>query len=217
MLKFFTVVIFCLLSSLNILGEDVKQPVFLICPHQDDANSISLYVLCDKDHPEVLKGVGIEEISGKNTKNSGPKLMAAYSEVLKAQKNSNVKKNQISELLANEFETGSLPAGENGKINIILKDGVYNIHIKSKINVDNSFEVGGNSKDKRDVVLTYSRVYKEWKLEAKTFVDEIGKNFVGQYPKTITGLIFNAGTTTVFNMILIDEFLIPHVIYKKDN
>lgn len=212
MIKAILVIIFCLISF-NIFSEEtaqtIKQPLFLICPHVEGSSSLSLYAIVDSKDTSKLLGVGLEELVGKNSKDN------QYSDVQKAQVDSSVQKNTISELKLDSFPKGQLTYQDILKINVVIKDGIYSLDIDSKTSIDGHFQVGGIEKNSKNVIIEYGKLLKTWRLIANTFVDKEGTNIVKDNSKIITGLRIVASTTVVSRIVLIDEFGNGYVIYDK--
>src|SRR5438105_4174520 len=74
-----------------------KQPVFLFCPHKESAGAWSLYVVVDKNHPSKPLALGLEELTGKNSRD------LTYKGVLAAQKDPATPRNLIAQVEAKDF------------------------------------------------------------------------------------------------------------------
>ena len=174
-------------------AELVKQPVFLFCPHRESANSWSLYVLVDKNDPTKPLGLGLEELSGKNSKDN------TYNGVLDAQKNPGTQRNPVSFLEAKNFGASTLDIKENNMLSIGVtpaKDGLH-LEVNARISIDQHFIVGGSEKNLRDLVLAYSYLNKCWVAKSPALQDKDGNNQVGRYALPLTGIVFTASATGV--------------------
>jgi len=53
-------------------AEGVKQPVFVMVPHNKKYSAWSLFVVADKDDPSKLLSFGLEKLLGKNSEDLAP-------------------------------------------------------------------------------------------------------------------------------------------------
>ena len=194
-----TIFVLCLFSCSYIKAEEEKQPVFLFCPHKESVSSLSLYVMMDKADNKKLKGVGIEELTGQNSKDS------SYADVQKAQRNVDIDKVPKGYLSIDDFKTGILSYNNILEISICEVNGEYKIILKAKVGFDEYFRVGGEACEKRDFKLCFSQIFRCWQTKAKTLFDSTGKNVVSKFNKVLTGIRFVASATRVSTIVAMDD------------
>ncbi|HLX64574.1 MAG TPA: hypothetical protein VKX17_25095 [Planctomycetota bacterium] len=180
--------------------ETVKQSVFLFCPHKEGAGAWSLYAVADKNDPSKILALGLEELSGKNSKEN------TYKGVLNAQKDPSTPRSELSHLDAREFSGGRLQGKDLLSIKVEPVSDYFKLTIDARVSSDGHFVVGGPEQGRRDVILKYSSVYKTWQAKALKLEDVAGQNAVGKYAMTLTGIVFTVGTTMVSRICAVDEF-----------
>lgn len=188
-----------------------KQPVFLFCPHKEAVSSLSLYLLVDKNNPSKPVAMGLEELTGKNSKDQ------TYKGVLNAQKDPATQRNAIARIDAGDFGRRTLDVKENNMLSIGVnetKEGLK-LTIDARIGLDQRFVVGGAEREKRDLILKYSSIYKCWQAIAPKLEDISGRNVVGRFAKTLTGIVFSASSTGVSRIAAVDEFGAPVLLLDK--
>src|ERR1039457_4919997 len=94
-------------SPVKAQEELEKQPVFLFCPHSEQASAWSLYVLVNKENPSQPLALGLETLVGKNSR------LMPYESVLKAQKDPATPRESVAQLDARDFGSGRLEVKEN--------------------------------------------------------------------------------------------------------
>ncbi len=191
--------------------ELVKQPVFLFCPHKQGAASWSLYVIVDKNDPRTLLALGLEELTGKNSKDN------TYRGVLDAQKDPSTQRNELGRLDVKDFATGRLEVKENELLSIKAEkvEAALKLTIDARVSLDGHFVVGGPEENRRSMILQYSSIYKFWQAKSLKLENTNGQNAVGKYAKTFTGIVFTAGTTMVSRICAVDEFGSPVVLLDR--
>jgi hypothetical protein len=178
-----------------------KQPVFLFCPHNESLSSWSLFVLVDKNDPTKAVALGLEELSGKNSKD------LTYRGVLNAQKDPSTQRNELGRLDAKDFGTRKLEGKDNLlAISVEETENGLKLTVDARIGREERFVVGGPARAHRDLVLKYSSVYKCWQAKSTTLEDNSGHNAVGRFAMTVTGIVFCAGVTGISRIAAVDEF-----------
>lgn len=178
-----------------------KQPVFLFCPHNESLSSWSLFVVVDKNDPAKPVALGLEELSGKNSKE------LTYRGVLNAQKDPSTQRNELGRLDAKDFGTRKLEGKDNMlSISVEETENGLKLTVDARIGREERFVVGGPARAHRDLVLKYSSVYKCWQAKASTLEDNSGHNAVGRFAMTLTGIVFTACATGVSRIAAVDEF-----------
>ena len=178
-----------------------KQPVFLFCPHKESTAAISLYVIVDKNDPSKALGLGLEELAGKNSKEH------TYKGVLAAQKDPATRRNEISRIDAKDFGRSKLEAHDASQLSIGVAETPEGLKLDmdARVSVDDHFHVGG-SEQRRSLILQYSRVYQCWQTNALALENNQGRNTVGKFGLTLTGIVFVVGSTSVSRIAAVDEF-----------
>lgn len=202
---------YCLLSlvSLNLWSEDQKINLLLICPHNTGKSSYSVYVIIDKNSPDKLLSVGLEELKNKNSFDN------KYEEVINAQFDDNFFKEKIDQISINDINEKEINFKDILKFKLSKNDNGYTIHIDSKVSVDKNFIVGGKEINKRNITIEYSTVCNKWQMCTKCFCDNNNKDFTNGISKIITGLRYSAGQTKVSKIILVDNLQTGYLIYDR--
>lgn len=183
-------------------AEFEKQYVFLICPHTESTSSWSLFIVVDKEHPSKALALGLEVLTGKNSKE------LTYRGVLAAQKDPATRRNEIGRLDAKQFSNSKLEVKENNLLSIKVEETAEGLKlvVDARISADGHFLIGGAEQQRRSLILNYSRIFKSWRTQALTLEATDGHNAVGKYRLTLTGIVFTAGTTTVHRICAVDEY-----------
>jgi hypothetical protein len=179
-----------------------KQPVFLFCPHKEALSSWSLYMMVDKNDPTKPVALGLEALSGQNSKES------SYNGVLKAQKDPGTQRSDLGLLNAADFGRSKLEVKENNMLSIDvtpLPDGTLRLTIDARISVDQRFVVGGQEHSQRDIILQYSRLNKSWQTKALALENKDGRNAVGKYALPLTGIVFTASMMGISRIAAVDD------------
>lgn len=178
-----------------------KQIVFLFCPHTTELDSISFYVVVDKDDPKNILSMGLEEMPGKNSKSD------SYKGVLKSQSDPATEKRTLSTMEAKDFDIGTLKVEKKDALTIrVSKLGLtpsYSVRIDARVGQDAHFIVGGEEQSKRDIVLKFDKTEKKWNIQAKTLQDSHGRDVANEF-QNLTGICFSAGSTCVYRICAVD-------------
>lgn len=191
-------------TDVQTAGSDAnleKQPVFLFCPHMEAKGAWSLYVLVDKKSPSKPLAIGLEVLEGKNSKD------ITYSGVLAAQKDPSTHRSLLGQLDSKDFGSGKLEVKENNMLSIGVmpeKDGLH-LDINARISLDQYFQVGGQQRNQRDLVLTYSYVNRAWVAKSPTLQDNTGHNVADKFKVALTGIVFLASATGVSRIAAVDD------------
>ncbi len=188
-----------------------KQNVFVFCPHAEGRGAWSLFVIVDKNNPSKALAVGLDELPGKNSKE------LTYKGVLSAQKDNSTPRNEIGRIEAKDFATGSLDVKENNLLSIKIaesKEGLR-LTVDARVSLDDRFVVGGPNDSHGVLTLQYSSVYRCWQIKAQKLDNTDGRNVVGKYAMTLSGIVFNAGSTRVSRICAIDEFGSPFILMDR--
>lgn len=188
-----------------------KQNVFVFCPHTEGRGAWSLYVVVDKNNPRKPISMGLEELPGKNSKE------LTYKGVLDAQKDSATPRTELSRIDAKDFATGSLNVSENNMLSIKVAETNEGLKltVDARVSLDDRFVVGGPNANHGELMLQYSGIYKCWQIKAKKLDNLEGRNVVGKYAMTLSGIIFSAGSTRVSRICAVDEFGSPTILMDR--
>ncbi len=172
-----------------------KQPVFVLCPHNEHYGSWSLYVTVDKSDPSKLKNFGVEELVDKNSKDNG------YQKVLEAQRDPKSARAKVAELDAKSLGSTALRVERDDALRITLtpEGDDYRVAISLRTTLSGRFEIGGT--DARKLLLTYNKAVRSWEVVAKSLADVKGRNVVNGAPLLMTGLAFKVTTTGIYRIV----------------
>jgi hypothetical protein len=181
---------------------DLKQPVFLLCPHSSKYSAWSLYLVVDpKDHSKVLS-LGLEGLKNQNSKDS------SYADVLVAQYDPKVAREFVAGLDAKDFSSGTLNVAVMDALHISLApqpDGSLTLMISMRVSATGRFVIGGKKLSSQNIALVYDPVAKTWLAKVKTLSDFNGDRVALASGKTMTGLIFPLTGTGVYTIMGVME------------
>ena len=181
-----------------------KQPVFLLCPYKEKLSAWSLFLAVDPQNPRKVLALGLEKLKKQNAKDF------TYDQVLAAQKNPKTERETIGSLDAKNFSGGMLEVQKDEALKVEVKplaDGSLRLMISLRINLEQRFVVGGNERQKRDVVLRYNQEKRAWEALALALEDKKGKQVASAAnPKFISGLAFpvqsgSIGIPTIYGVM----------------
>lgn len=178
----------------------VKTPVFLFCPHKEQAGAWSLYVITDRNDPSRALAIGLEELAGKNSKE------LSYRGVLNAQRDPACPRRMISQLNYRDFATSTLDVKENNMLSIKISDTGEGLAltIDARISIDGRFIVGGAEQNRRNLMLQFNPAANTWQTKALRLENVTGQNVVGNFGMTLTGIVFSAGATSISRIAAVD-------------
>ncbi|MEI6235224.1 MAG: hypothetical protein WCT04_19370 [Planctomycetota bacterium] len=191
--------------------EIVKQNIFVFCPHVEGRGAWSLFVLFDKSNPSKPLSIGLDELPGKNSKE------LSYKGVLDAQKEPSTRRTELARLDAKDFATGSLEVRENNLLSVKVAEAVngLKLSVDARIGIDDRFVFGGPGGNHGELLVKYSGVYQCWQTQALRLENTDGRNVVGKYNLTLSGIIFNAGSTRVSRICAVDEYGCPTILMDR--
>ncbi len=179
-------------------AEGVKQPVFLICPHQKKYSAWSVYLNVDPSNPEKVLGLGLDELSGINSVDSG-----GYEGAQAAQADAKTKRENLGTLSVDQFGKGQIKIEKNDALHLGVEsagNGTYRLLISMRCTSDQRFVVGGKEQKKRDIVLKYDKGSKTWQAVAEKMTDINGKAVLN--PGTqIQGIMFPVTGTGIYRIV----------------
>jgi hypothetical protein len=175
--------------------KGLKQPIFLLCPHNEKHDAWSLFFTVDpNDHSKIIS-LGLEELLKQNSKDS------SYREVIAAQHDSKVKRKLITELDAKDFATLQLNVDEKNALHVALArqpDGSMEMMISMRVSLSGRFIIGGEARAKRDLVVHYDPIRTLWLVKAKTLHDYKDVEIAGAPGRAMSGLVFPITGTGVY-------------------
>ncbi|HEY3323683.1 MAG TPA: hypothetical protein VGP72_24730 [Planctomycetota bacterium] len=174
----------------------LKQPIFLLCPHNAGRGAWSLFfTVDDKDHSKILS-LGLETLLKQNSKDS------SYSEVIAAQHDPKVKSELVTELDAKDFATLQLKVDERDALHVSLArqaDGSMELMISARVSSSGRFTIGGReAQAKRDLVAYYDPMSASWSVKAKTLYDYMGVRIADAPGRVMSGLVFPITGTGIY-------------------
>jgi hypothetical protein len=198
LLSVFGLILACAVYGAGAAAEkSVKQPVFVLCPHTEHYSAWSLYLTVDESDPRKVLSLGLEKLVRKNSKDS------SYDEVVAAQSDPKVEREQVASIDAKDFGSGQLNVAKDDALHVSLspiKDG-YTLMVSLRISADERFVIGGKDARKRDVALTYDAISKHWIAQVKQLRDDKGAAVNGAPGTTMTGIQFNVTGTGIYMVV----------------
>ena len=182
-------------------GNVVKQPVFLICPHQHGYDAMSVYLELDKNDKSKVLAVGVEYLKGQNSKDS------SYDAVLRAQKDPNVRREDLGVLKADSFGRSMIQVKENDAMKIGLTPAGKDLRLflSMRISLSDRFNIGGKDANRRDVVLRYDPAKQEWYACATRLKDTDGRDHASSGCERVTGIAFPVSGTGIYRVAMVDD------------
>ena len=175
--------------------KGMKQPVFLLCPHEEKSSAWSLYLLVDENDHHKVSSLGLEKLKKQNSKDS------SYEAVLAAQDNPKIERETIAELDAKDFGAKQLKVEKDNALQVALTpnaDGSFDLMVSLRVSMDGRFVIGGKEQAKRKVALSYDEDRKAWQAQVKTLTDDKGKPVADAAGRTMTGIVFPVTGTGIY-------------------
>lgn len=180
----------------------LKQPVFLLCPHTSEYSAWSLYLVVDEKDPSRVLSLGLEGLKDQNSKDS------SYADVLVAQNNPKIVREFVAGLDAKNFSSGQLIVKNFDALRISLAlqpDKSLILTISMRVSASGRFVIGGKELATRNVALVYDRTRSVWLARVTALSDSNGDKVPLVAGKTITGIIFPLTSTGVYTVMGVME------------
>lgn len=200
----------CVLSAVATIGmlstigalraEDaatLRQPIFLMCPHNEHYSAWSLALIVEKNCPSKPVRIVLEKLSGKNGKDDG------YAKVYEAQRDARTEREELASLDAKAFGRGALSVEKDHalKVTVTPEGENYNLMIDMRVSADGHFIIGGAESARRKVILKYNKIFKTWEALATVLADKDGSNVVADAEGApITGISFKVTATGIYTI-----------------
>jgi hypothetical protein len=178
-----------------------KQPVFLVCPHQHGYDAMSVYLEVDKNDKSKVLAVGLENLKGKNSKDS------SYDAVLRAQRDPNVRRENLGILNADAFGRGMIEVRQNDamKIGVTPAGKDLRLYLSMRISLSDRFNIGGKDANKREVLLRYDPGMQEWYACATRLKDTEGREHASSGCERVTGIAFPVSGTGIYRVAIVND------------
>jgi hypothetical protein len=174
----------------------LKQPIFLLCPHNTKHDAWSLFFTVDKDDHSQILSLGLEKLIKQNSKDS------SYREVIAAQYDPKVKRELITQLDAKDFATLQLNVDKDNALHVSLvrqTDGSMELVASMRVSLSGRFAIGGKeAQAKRDLVVHYDPIRALWLVKAKTLHDYMDVNIADAPGRVMSGMVFPITGTGVY-------------------
>lgn len=179
--------------------EGVKQPIFLVCPHNKGESAWSLFFMVDdSDHSQILS-LGLEKLIKQNSKDS------SYLLVMAAQHDPQVKSELITKLDAKDFATLQLDVKKDDALHVSLarrKDGSMELIFSMRVGASDRFVIGGKEGlGKRELVVHYDPITTLWLVRAKILLDYMGVKIPSAPGRAMSGLVFKVTDTGIYMVV----------------
>lgn len=175
--------------------KGLKQPIFLLCPHNTGRDAWSLFFIVDENNHSKILSLGLEKLLKQNSKDE------SYREVLAAQNDPTVKRELITELDVKDFATLQLNVDKDNLLHVTLArqtDGSMDLMISARVSSSGRFIIGGEDKAKRDLVVHYDPITTNWLVKAKTLQDYKGVKIADAPGRLMPGIVFPITGTGVY-------------------
>jgi hypothetical protein len=176
--------------------ETVKQPVFLICPRKETYSSWSIFMLVDKRDPSKVVSLGLESLKNLNGKDT------SYDEVLRAQSNEKLPREQLGALTAGEFGRREIVVAENDSLHLALTPGginEYSLMINMRVGWSDRFVIGGKERGKKEIALKYNKAERQWMAYPRRLVDTDGADHSDEHAP-MPGIVFPVASTGIYRV-----------------
>ena len=175
----------------------LRQPIFLMCPHNEHYSAWSLALVVDKNTPSKPLKIILEKLNGKNGKDDG------YAKVYAAQRDAKTEREELASLDAKSFGSGALRVEKDNalKVTVTPEGENFNLMIDMRISAEGHFIIGGAESTRRNVILKYNKIFKTWEALATVLADKDGSNVIASPEGApITGIDFKVTATGIFTI-----------------
>lgn len=175
-----------------------RQPVFLLCPHRTKFSAWSLYLEVETARPWKVQRLGLDELSGLNSKD------ATYEAVLAAQHHASTKRKDITALNAADFGKKDLCVEKYDALRATLEpveDGTFRLLLSLRVGASERFVIGGANSKRNAVSLKFDATSKTWSALATALEGSGGEKLVRTRVVPISGLLFPLSDTGIHTML----------------
>ncbi|HEY3319199.1 MAG TPA: hypothetical protein VGP72_01835 [Planctomycetota bacterium] len=175
--------------------KGLKQPIFLLCPHNKGRDAWSLFFVVDENNHSKILSLGLEKLVKQNSKDS------SYREVIAAQHDPRVRCERVAELDAKDFATLELTVEKDNLLHVSLArqvDGSMDMMISARVSSSGRFVIGGRESAKRDLVVHYDPIRALWLVKAKTLHDYKDVPIADAPGRVMSGLVFPITGTGIY-------------------
>lgn len=183
-----------LLPASAVHAEGVKQPIFLMCPHQKKYSAWSVYLSVDPASPDKVLALGLDKLKGVNSVDSG-----GVEGVQAAQADGKTDRESLGTILAAQFGKEQVKIEKDDALHLGIETvdaSTYRLVVSMRCTSDQRFNIGGKEQKRRDLLVKYDKDSKTWKTLVQKMnsindkpILEAGVNLVGiVFPVTGTGI-----------------------------
>ncbi len=176
-----------------------KQSVFLMCPKQKGYSAWSLYLNVDRNNPEKVLSLGLEELQGKNAQDM------TYDAVVAAQSDAKTKRKNLGTLDAAKFGSGTINVTDSDALHVSVapagKDALR-LNLSMRVSFDGRFTVGGKEQSSKDILFKYDAAKKSWSAVADHLKDMTsGVDAASGGNLALTGIVFPVTGTGIYRVV----------------
>jgi len=179
-------------------GGVEKQSVFLMCPKQKGYSAWSLYLNVDRNNPEKVLSLGLEELQGKNAQDM------TYDAVVAAQSDAKTKRKSLGTLDAAKFGSGTINVTDSDALHVSVapagKD--LRLNLSMRVSFDGRFTIGGKEQSSKDILFKYDAAKKSWSAVADHLKDMTsGVDAASGGNLALTGIVFPVTGTGIYRVV----------------
>ena len=175
-----------------------KQSVFLMCPKLKGYSAWSLYLNVDRNNPEKVLSLGLEELQGKNAQDM------TYDAMVAAQSDAKTKRKNLGTLDVAKFGSGTINVTDSDALHVSVAPAGKDLRLSlsMRVSFDGRFTVGGKEQSSKDILFKYDAAKKSWSAVANHLKDMTsGVDAANGSNLALTGIVFPVTGTGIYRVV----------------